>query len=197
MQTIYEFLSCETPVAWVETALENQDILLVDHANCEKKAASTAMHLMYRYTQHSDLMSKMSQLAREELLHFQQVVEIMERRDVRYVQLSPSRYAAGLRELIDHHNGDSLTDTLIMGAFIEARSCERFASLAPKLDPELQKFYAGLLKSEARHFEDYLALAEQLSKKSIAGRIREFAEREEELVTTPDQEFRFHSGVPA
>ena len=197
MQTIYEFLPCETPVAWVDAALANQDVLLVDHANCEKKAASTAMHLMYRYTQHADLMSKMSQLAREELLHFQQVVEIMERREVRYVQLSPSRYAAGLRELIDHHNGDSLTDTLIMGAFIEARSCERFASLAPKLDPELQKFYAGLLKSEARHFEDYLTLAEQLSKKSIARRVREFAQKEEELINSPDQEFRFHSGVPA
>ena len=197
MQTIYEFLPCETPVAWVDAALANQDVLLVDHANCEKKAASTAMHLMYRYTQHADLMSKMSQLAREELLHFQQVVEIMERREVRYVQLSPSRYAAGLRELIDHHNGDSLTDTLIMGAFIEARSCERFASLAPKLDPELQKFYAGLLKSEARHFEDYLTLAEQLSKKSIARRVREFAQKEEELINSPDQEFRFHSGIPA
>lgn len=197
MQSIYEFLPCETPTSWVNAALENQDVLLVDHANCEKKAASTAMNLMYRYTHHADLLSKMSQLAREELLHFQQVVEIMDGRDVRYVQLSPSRYAAGLRELIDHHNGDTLADTLIMGAFIEARSCERFAALAPKLDAELQKFYSGLLKSEARHYEDYLTLAQQLSKKSIAHRIKEFARREEELINSPDEEFRFHSGVPA
>lgn len=197
MQSIYEFLPCETPQAWVNTALENQDVLLVDHANCEKKAASTAMNLMYRYTHHADLLSKMSQLAREELLHFQQVVEIMESRDVRYVQLSPSRYAAGLRELIDHHNGDTLADTLIMGAFIEARSCERFAALAPKLDAGLQKFYTSLLKSEARHYEDYLTLAQQLSKKSIANRVEEFAKREEELINSPDEEFRFHSGVPA
>lgn len=197
MQSIYEFLPCETPAAWVNAALENQEVLLVDHANCEKKAASTAMNLMYRYTHHAELLAKMSQLAREELLHFQQVVEIMDNRDVRYVRLSPSRYAAGLRELIDHHNGDTLADTLIMGAFIEARSCERFAALAPKLDAELQKFYAGLLKSEARHYEDYLTLAQQLSKKNIANRIEEFARREEELINSPDEEFRFHSGVPA
>jgi len=197
MQTIYEFLPCETPDAWIEAALVNQEVLLIDHANCEKKAASTAMHLMYRYTHHADLMSKMSQLAREELLHFQQVVEIMERREIRYSQLSPSRYAGGLRELIDHHNGDTLSDTLIMGAFIEARSCERFASLAPKLDPELQKFYAGLLKSEARHYEDYLTLARELSAKDISSRIREFARKEEELICSVDEEFRFHSGVPA
>lgn len=197
MQSIYEFLPCETPAAWVNAALENQEVLLVDHANCEKKAASTAMNLMYRYTHHADLLSKMSQLAREELLHFQQVVEIMESRDVRYVQLSPSRYAAGLRELIDHHNGDTLADTLIMGAFIEARSCERFAALAPKLDAGLQKFYTSLLKSEARHYEDYLALAQQLSKKSITNRVEEFAKREEELINSPDEEFRFHSGLPA
>lgn len=197
MQSIHEFLPCETPSAWVNAALENQEVLLVDHANCEKKAASTAMNLMYRYTHHTDLLSKMSQLAREELLHFQQVVEIMASRNVRYVQLSPSRYAAGLRELIDHHNGDTLADTLIMGAFIEARSCERFAALAPRLDAELQKFYTGLLKSEARHYEDYLTLAQQLSKKSIVNRIEEFARREEELINSPDEEFRFHSGVPA
>ncbi len=197
MQTIHDFLPCATPASWIEAALANQELLLVDHANCEKKAASTAMNLMYRYTHHSDLLGKMSQLAREELLHFQQVVEIMESRGVRYVQLSPSRYAAGLRELIDHHNGDTLADTLIMGAFIEARSCERFASLAPKLDAQLQKFYKSLLKSEARHYQDYLTLAQQLSKQDISARIRKFASREEELITSPDKEFRFHSGVPS
>ncbi len=197
MQSIHDFLPCETPEAWIAAALDNQDVLLVDHANCEKKAASTAMNLMYRYTHHSDLLSKMSQLAREELLHFQQVVDIMQSREVRYVQLSPSRYAAGLRELIDHHQGDTLSDILIMGAFIEARSCERFACLAPHLDAQLKKFYISLLKSEARHYEDYLTLAQQLSKKSITKRIRDFARREKELINSPDPEFRFHSGVPA
>ncbi|GAB5498828.1 MAG: tRNA-(ms[2]io[6]A)-hydroxylase [Pseudohongiellaceae bacterium] len=197
MQAVREFLSCQTPESWVDAALDNQSVLLIDHANCEKKAAATAMNLMYRYTTHAELLCKMSQLAREELLHFQQVVEIMAARKIRYVRLSPSRYAAGLRELVDHHNGNTLVDTLIMGAYIEARSCERFACLVPRLDAPLARFYRSLLKSEARHFQDYLALAESLAGADITERVAEFGAREAELVTSPDPEFRFHSGVPA
>ena len=197
MQAVREFLICETPEAWVDAALENQSLLLIDHANCEKKAAATAMNLMYRHTTFPDLLSKMSQLAREELLHFQQVVEIMAARGVRYVRLSPSRYAAGLRELVDHHSRSTLVDTLIMGAYIEARSCERFACLVPRLDESLAKFYRSLLKSEARHFQDYLALAESLADEDISARVATFGQREAELVTSPDPVFRFHSGLPA
>jgi len=197
MHAVREFLACETPEPWVEAALDNQSLLLIDHANCEKKAAATAMNLMYRYTTFPDLLSKMSQLAREELLHFQQVVEIMAAREIRYVRLSPSRYAAGLRELVDHHSSNTLVDTLIMGAYIEARSCERFACLVPRLDESLARFYRSLLKSEARHFQDYLLLAESLAGADIGRRVSEFGEREAELVCTPDTEFRFHSGLPA
>lgn len=197
MQAVREFLSCPTPESWVDAALDNQSVLLIDHANCEKKAAATAMNLMYRYTTHPELLSKMSQLAREELLHFQQVVEIMAARKIRYVRLSPSRYAAGLRELVDHHSDNTLVDTLIMGACIEARSCERFACLVPRLDAPLARFYRSLLKSEARHFQDYLALAESLAGADIGQRVGEFAAREAELVSSPDPEFRFHSGLPA
>lgn len=197
MQAIQEFLSCPTPPAWVEAALDNQSVLLIDHANCEKKAAATAMNLMYRHTTWPELLSKMSQLAREELLHFQQVVELMAERGVRYVRLSPSRYAAGLRELIDHQSPDTLSDTLIMGAFIEARSCERFACLVPRLDESLSRFYRSLLKSEARHFQDYLTLAGQCRQTDLAARVAQFAAREAELINAPDAEFRFHSGIPA
>jgi tRNA 2-(methylsulfanyl)-N6-isopentenyladenosine37 hydroxylase len=197
LSAITDFLPCATPDAWLQEALANQDLLLIDHANCEKKAAATAMNLMYRHTGKPDLLKKMSQLAREELLHFQQVVEIMQARDVNYVRLSPSRYAAGLRELIAKEEREQLVDTLIVGAFIEARSCERFAKLAPLLDEELQRFYRSLLKSEARHFEDYLALAREYSESDIAEKIESIAAREERLVCEPDQEFRFHSGPPS
>ena len=139
----------------------------------------------------------MSQLAREELLHFQQVVEILERRKIEYIRLSPSRYAAGLRELIAKEEREQLIDTLIVGAFIEARSCERFAKLAQLLDADLEKFYTSLLKSEARHFEDYLALAQVHAQGDIAKKIARFAEAEARLILEPDGEFRFHSGVPA
>ena len=137
METILEFLSCATPDSWIDAAKDNQDRLLIDHANCEKKAAASAMNLMYRYTTRSELLNKMSQLAREELLHFQQVVEILAFRGIKYVRLGPSRYAAGLRNLYTGDEHQHLIDTLISGAFIEARSCERFAKLVPHLDLSL------------------------------------------------------------
>ncbi len=196
LTAISEFLPCATPDAWLQEALLHQDILLIDHANCEKKAAATAMHLMYRHTGKPDLLRKMSQLAREELLHFQQVVEIMEERGINYVRLSPSRYAAGLREFIAKEERQQLIDTLIVGAFIEARSCERFARLAPLLDSELQKFYNSLLKSEARHFEDYLSLAREYSGSDIGPKLELIAAEEYRLVTEADSQFRFHSGPP-
>ena len=142
LDDILAFLPCETPDAWLEAAIDNQSRLLIDHANCEKKAAAAAMNLMYRYTSKPDLLTRMSQLAREELLHFRQVVEILKNRGIEYVRLSPSRYASGLRSLITMDGNLRLVDTLIVGAFIEARSCERFATLAPLLAAELERFYS-------------------------------------------------------
>ena len=193
---IKEFLCCETPEAWVEVALRNIDLLLIDHAHCEKKAASTAMSLMYRYLDRLDMLHKMSQLAREELLHFEQVLEIMRQRDIQYRHLTPARYASGLRGLLRTHEPGRFIDLLIVGAFVEARSCERFAALIPHLDEDLAKFYRSLLRSEGRHYQDYLALAEQYSDQPIQERIKEFAIKEMELIETPDTEFRFHSGIP-
>lgn len=197
LEHVNEFLQCETPDAWVSAALENIDTLLIDHANCEKKAAATAMNLMYRHTEKPDLLKKMSQLAREELLHFEQVVDILRTRDIKYTRLSPSRYAAELRQLISKDEPASLVDTLITGAYIEARSCERFSKVACHLDKELERFYKSLLKSEARHFEDYLSLARRYSDSNIGEKIAAFGEKEAELVSTADTVFRFHSGIPS
>ena len=198
LRPIREFLPCATPRAWVEWALENPGILLVDHANCEKKAASTALNLMYRYVDNHQLLNKLSRLAREELRHFEQVIAVMKKRGVDYPQLSASRYAGGLREAVRSHEPGRLVDTLLVGAIIEARSCERFAVLAPELDDELREFYQSLLKSESRHFSDYLALAEEAgSKEEVSARLPLLLQRERDLVLSPDREFRFHSGVPA
>lgn len=194
---LLDFLSCATPEAWVEAALSNQTLLLIDHAQCEKKAASTAMSLMYRYVDRPLLLTKMSQLAREELLHFEQVVKLMESRGIAYRHLSASRYAEGLRGHVRREDPERLIDILIVGAFIEARSCERFARLIPRLDDELAKFYRTLVKSEGRHYEDYLMLARRFAAGPIDERIRFFAARECELIETPDPVFRFHSGLPA
>ncbi len=194
---LLDFLQCRTPEAWLDAAMDNLPVLLVDHANCEKKAAATAMNLMYRYINRPELLKKMSQLAREELLHFEQVLALMQDKGIAYGPLSASRYAAGLREEARHHEPAKLVDLLIIGAFVEARSCERFGALAPRLEPSIQKFYRALLKSEQRHFEDYLALAQLYSDEDISERIAFFAAREAVLITAPDSQFRFHSGVPA
>jgi len=194
---IREFLPCATPRAWVDWALANQDLLLVDHANCEKKAASTALNLMYRYVEHPELLTRLSRLAREELRHFEQVLALMQARGVDYPQLSASRYAGGLRQIVRSPEPGRLVDTLLVGAVIEARSCERFAALAPHLDSELQAFYESLLKSESRHFTDYLRLARGIaSGEEVEDRLAVVLERERELIEGEDEAFRFHSGVP-
>jgi tRNA-(ms[2]io[6]A)-hydroxylase len=189
------FLPCATPDRWVENALENQSLMLIDHANCEKKAASTALSLINRYTENFELLNKMSRLAREEMRHFEQVIALMKRRKIPYEHVSASRYAAGLRDVASRAEPEKLIDVLIIGAFIEARSCERFALLAPHLDAELEAFYLSLLKSEARHYQDYLKLANTVAGgESIDDRIELIAQRERELIESADTQFRFHSG---
>ena len=196
LSPINDFLSCKTPSTWINNAKNNVSILLIDHANCEKKAASSAMNLIYRYHQHMDLLQKMSRLCREEMRHFEQVIAIMQKRDIRYDFLSSSRYAAGLRKHVRTSEPERLVDLLIIGAFIEARSCERFSCLIAHIDEELSQFYSSLLKSESRHFQDYLKLAEKYSPKPIADRLDFFANVEKDLILSADIHFRFHSGVP-
>jgi tRNA-(ms[2]io[6]A)-hydroxylase len=196
LDEIKQFLPCETPQAWIDVALTQQPLMLIDHAHCEKKAASTAMTLMFRYVDRPDLLKKMSRLAREELIHFEQVLALMEARDIEYIHLGASRYAGGLRSIVKTHEPQRLVDILIIGAFVEARSCERFAKLAPFLDEELEKFYKSLLKSEGRHYQDYLSLAQDYAQESIADRVDDFRKIEKELILSEDNEFRFHSGIP-
>ncbi|MBB1440731.1 tRNA-(ms[2]io[6]A)-hydroxylase, partial [Shewanella sp. SG41-4] len=243
------FLGCETPNSWVEQAKQPEQLnaLLIDHCNCELKAAQTAMLMIRKYaidqssshllktwakpyedfvyqqdrnaheflardskknditselvvneslTNSSDLMSKMVRLIKEEFHHFEQVLQIMTTRGIDYSNIRAGRYAKQLISHVRTHEPLTLIDKLIIGAFIEARSCERFAKLAPHLDDELAKFYTSLLRSEARHFQDYLVLAEDIAGKDISERIHYFREKEMALILTEDSEFRFHSGIP-
>lgn len=143
-----------------------------------------------------DLIDKMMLLIKEELHHFYQVLEIMHDRDIPYDGITAGRYAKGMMSHVKTYEPDALIDKLIIGAYIEARSCERFAKLAPHLDDELNSFYVSLLRSEARHYQDYLALAEQVAGKDISERVNYFGQVEAELISTPDTDFKFHSGVP-
>ena len=242
---IHEFLGCETPDAWIEKARlpEHLPALLIDHCNCELKAAQTAMLLIRKYavdkqsgdallawlkpfedfvyrrigsgdfSEHinlskkliskgdfvfgEELIDKMVLLIKEELHHFQQVLEIMQARGIPYENVSAGRYAKGLMRHVRTYEPETLIDKLICGAYIEARSCERFAKLAPYLDEELNRFYVSLLRSEARHYQDYLTLAEKIAGQDIATRVAFFAKVEAELIASPDKDFKFHSGSPA
>ena len=197
LSAINAFLLTATPQRWLEQAGDALDELLIDHANCEKKAASTALSLLYKYVDRPELLDKLSRLAREELRHFEQVVKIMREREVEYRHLSPSRYAGELMSQVRKREPEKLIDTLIIGALIEARSCERFAALIPVIDQTdeaLGDFYHSLLLSESRHFEDYLTLARNYSDEPIEDRVQELCEFEVELIQREDQELRFHSG---
>lgn len=191
------FLQVATPDAWLAAVPQHLPELLIDHANCEKKAASTALSLMYKYVDRSDLLHKMSRLAREELRHFEQVLDLMAAQGVDYVHLTSSRYAQQLHELVRKGEPGRLIDVLILGAVVEARSCERFVRLAEVLPTEIAALYGQLVHSEARHFTDYLNLAEDVAQAEISDRVDAFLRRDAELVTSPDSQFRFHSGVPA
>lgn len=143
-----------------------------------------------------DLIDKMVLLIKEELHHFYQVLEMMEHYGVEYKSITPSRYAKGMLKHVKTHEPDALVDKLICGAYIEARSCERFAKLAPHVDKKLGEFYISLLRSEARHYQDYLTLAQSISANDITERIGYFGKVEAELINSCDDDFKFHSGVP-
>ncbi|XQW83944.1 tRNA isopentenyl-2-thiomethyl-A-37 hydroxylase MiaE [Thalassotalea piscium] len=144
-----------------------------------------------------DLIDKMVMLIKEELHHFYQVLEIMDEYGVEYKSITPCRYAKGMLRQVKTFEPDALIDKLIVGAYIEARSCERFAKLAPYVDKRLGDFYVSLLRSEARHYQDYLTLAQEISTKDISERVQFFGQIEAELIRSPDTDFKFHSGLPA
>ncbi|MBB1399987.1 tRNA isopentenyl-2-thiomethyl-A-37 hydroxylase MiaE [Pseudoalteromonas sp. SG44-8] len=143
-----------------------------------------------------DLVDKMVMLIKEELHHFYQVLEIMDEYGVEYQSITPCRYAKGMLRHVKTFEPDALVDKLIVGAYIEARSCERFAALAPHVDKRLGDFYISLLRSEARHYQDYLTLAQEIAGFDITERVKEFGEIEAQLITSLDDDFKFHSGTP-
>lgn len=207
-------LQAPTPSAWVDEAVRRWPELLSDHANCEKKAASTALAMMFAYPEDRELASRLSRLAREELRHFEQVDRLMQAQGVPYLRVKPGRYAARLRAAMRTHEPWRKLDLLLCGVLIEARSCERFRLLAARpadgaaggtaLPAPVAELYAALEASEARHFQLYLKLAERHAQAAgvddprgvVAQRLKELAAVEAEAATAPDEDFRFHSGEP-
>ena len=195
----HPLLRVPTPAGWVAQACALPDLLLIDHANCEKKAASTALALMFAYAEDLELADKMSRLAREELRHYEQVAKLIRSLGVVPQRLAPGRYAERLRRLVSRSEPQREVDLMICGAFIEARSCERFAALGEAIGAPLSDLFQGLHNAEARHYRVYLELARRAAKRAgidWEARVLEFAALEAELIPLPDTLFRFHSGPP-
>jgi tRNA 2-(methylsulfanyl)-N6-isopentenyladenosine37 hydroxylase len=189
-----DVLRAPTPPQWVEDAVDHWQELLIDHASCEKKAASTALALLFAYPEDFALAAALSRLAREELRHFEQVLRAMRTLGVPFRRLRPGRYAQGLRAAARSTDPGRKIDLLLVSALIEARSAERFRLLAPHLPPPLARLYGDLGSAEARHFALYVDFARERAPQHWQQRLTALADREAQLVTTPERLLRFHSG---
>jgi tRNA-(ms[2]io[6]A)-hydroxylase len=188
-------LAAQTDPAWVQRVASDLDELLLDHAHCEQKAAGNAVSLLFRYPQHGFLMQPLAALAREELLHFQQVLERLEARGARFRPQRASPYAGRLRTIVRGAEPERLLDTLLCSSVIEARSCERFALLAEGLsDLGLAAFYRELLICEARHHAVFLELAEALAPRhAVRARLEEISRFEAEVLASSPPLVRLHA----
>ena len=188
-------LHAPTTARWLAQVDADLDAILVDHAHCEKKAAGVAMNLLFSYVDHVDLARAMTEIVNEELGHFRLVLDLLERRGIRFRKLSPSSYGPRLHELVRREEPGRAVDRLLVAGLIEARSCERFALLADHVtDPELREFYRGLFESEARHHATYVRLACDFApEEGVRARLRELAAREAEIIDRGDPEPRMHS----
>ena len=188
-------LAAPTTSAWTAKALAHLDDVLVDHAHCEQKAAGNAVRLMFRYPDHPFLLEPLSRLAREELMHFEAMLRLLAGRGIPFRRQRPAPYAGRLRRFTRTAEPGRLIDTLLCGALIEARSCERFQLLAEAVaDPGLAGFYTDLLAAEARHHGVYVDLAVRLGPEvSIRSRLRELAEHESVILAEAPSLPRLHA----
>jgi tRNA-(ms[2]io[6]A)-hydroxylase len=193
--SVINSLKQPTSWAWVEQAIAHLDIILLDHSHCERKAAGVALNLMFRYPSYSQLVRQLTAIAREELEHFEQVNQWLDRRGIPLAPLNSPPYGAGLKALIRRSEPDRLLDSLLVSGLIEARSHERLGLLGTHCpEPELAKFYRGLMASEARHFGIYWVLADTYFERNVVvERLDELAIQESELLATLYHEPRIHS----
>ena len=190
-------LQSSTSSAWVEQAVANIDTVLLDHAHCEKKAAAPAINLIFRYPHYTEILRPLSELAREELEHFELVLDHLDERNKTFQRLAPSAYAGQLLKQIRQTEPHRLVDMLLCCSLIEARSCERMGLLADALgdvEPKLAKLYAGLLKSEARHHMIYVKLALNFDdEKQVFKRLKDLSLIEADLLSDVSSVPRMHN----
>ncbi|YAF94203.1 MAG: tRNA-(ms[2]io[6]A)-hydroxylase [Nodularia sp. CChRGM 3473] len=192
---IINALKQSTSYAWVEQALANLDIILLDHSHCERKAAGVALNFMFRYPSNTKMVRELTAIAREELEHFELVNQWLESRNIALAPLPPPPYGAGLRANVRPQEPHRFLDSLLVTGLIEARSHERLGLLATHCpEPELAKFYRGLMASEARHYGTYWVLADTyFDREIVRQRLDELANIESDLLEKLHPEPRIHS----
>jgi tRNA-(ms[2]io[6]A)-hydroxylase len=188
-------LQSASDARWLAQVDAHLDDILIDHAHCEKKAAGVAMNLLFSYVDHVPLARAMTEIVNEELAHFQLVLDLLERRGIRFRKLSPSSYGQRLHALVRKEEPARAVDRLLVAGLIEARSCERFAVLRDHLaDAELQDFYGSLFESEARHHATYVRLAcDMAAEETVRERLHWIAAEEAAIISQGDPVARMHS----
>jgi tRNA-(ms[2]io[6]A)-hydroxylase len=188
-------LQSQTSDHWLAQVDSDIESILIDHAHCEKKAAGTALNLIFAYVENIDLCREMTLIVNEELEHFHMVLEILSRRGIRFRRLTPSSYGRELNDLVRKQEPQKAVDRLLVAGLIEARSCERFHALAAHVqDRELAEFYRGLFESEARHHTTYTRLAKAFaSEEVVMARLDELAALEAAIIDRGEELPRMHS----
>lgn len=180
---------------WLAQVRENLPDILIDHAHCEKKAAGTAMNLLFSYVERTEFVRELSEIVREELEHFEMVLDLLKRRGIRFKKITPSSYGPKLHSLISKQEPQKAVDRFLVAGLIEARSCERFDLLRQHVeDAELRQFYDSLFESEARHHSCYVRLAKHfMPDEKVMRRLTEFSAAEAAIVAEGDPLPRMHS----
>ena len=190
-----KLLKSATQSAWIEQAIANLDVILLDHSHCERKAAGVALNFLFRYPAHELLVRRLTAIAQEELEHFEQVNQWLEKRGISLAPLTPSPYGAKLKGQVRRNEPEHLLDSLLVAALIEARSHERLGLLADHCpEPALAQFYRGLMASEARHYGIYWVLADTyFEREAIQSRLEELSIFESEILVSLHPQPRIHS----
>jgi tRNA 2-(methylsulfanyl)-N6-isopentenyladenosine37 hydroxylase len=188
-------LASESSARWLAQVDRHLPEILIDHAHCEKKAAGVALNLIFAYVDRVELCRELSGIVEEELDHFRQVLDLLQRRNIRFKRLAPGAYGRKLNELVRKLEPARAVDRLLVAGLIEARSCERFDLLRRHVqDPELAEFYGSLFESEARHHSTYVRYAKQFAPDDVVDkRLVELAQQEAEIIAAGDPLPRMHS----
>ena len=190
-----KWLVSQTSEEWLDQAIENPIEILMDHAHCERKAAGSAVQLMFRYLAEPGLADVLSPLAREELEHFEMVLTLLHSKGKDLLPLPAPPYGSLLAKQVRKEEPERMLDSFLISGLIEARSHERMSLLAAySPDSDLGSLYGNLLKSEARHFAIYWNLAEgRFQRNIIASRLKELAQIEANILSDLYPKPRMHS----